>query len=217
MLEPERAHVAEIARRLGDEGLVIGTSGNVSVRSGELVAVTSTGAVLRDLEPEQVAVVDLHGRQRDGELAPTSELELHLGIYRRFDAGAVVHTHARYATAISCVVDELPVVHYGLLELGGPIRVVPYATYGTPELAASVAAGLEGRGAVLMSNHGTVTVGPDLDAALERTRVLEWGSEIYWRACALGEPRVLDAAQQAAFFDAFRDYGLTKRRETTDR
>ena len=95
----------------------------MSARAGELVAVSPTGADLSALEPEQVAVVDLEGRQQDGELEPTSEIDLHLGLYRRFDAGGVVHTHAPFATALACVLDELPVVHYGLLALGGPVRV----------------------------------------------------------------------------------------------
>ncbi len=216
MLERERELVADGARRLAADGLVVGTAGNVSLRAGELVAVTPTGAALAELEPEQVAVVDLAGEQRDGELAPTSELRLHLGVYRHREARAVVHTHARFATAVACVLDELPIVHYDLLALGGPVRVARYVTYGTPELAEAALRALEGRSAALLSNHGTIAIGPDLDTALRHTRVLEWGSEIYWRAATLGEPRVLDAAQQAAFLEASREYGITKRRETTD-
>ncbi len=216
MLERERELVAEGARRLAAQGLVTGTAGNVSLRAGDLVAVTPTGAVLAAVEARQVAVVDLEGAQRDGELAPTSELRLHLGVYRRRDACAVVHTHARFATAVACVVEELPIVHYDLLALGGPVRVAPYETYGTAELAEAVLAALEGRMAALLSNHGTIALGADLAGALRHTEVLEWGSEIYWRAAALGEPRVLDAGQQAAFIEASREYGITQRRETTD-
>src|SRR5207302_7711152 len=88
MLGSEREEVAAACRRLAAEGLVLGTAGNVSARRGDEVAVTPTGAVLAELEPEQVSVVHLDGRQIDGELAPTSELDLHLGVYRRYDAGA---------------------------------------------------------------------------------------------------------------------------------
>jgi L-fuculose-phosphate aldolase len=104
-LEDEREAVAAGARRLAAEGLVLGTAGNVSAAAGDLVAITPTGAVLADLQPSQVAVVDLDGALIEGELEPTSELDLHLGVYRRFGAGAVVHTHAPMATALSCVLD----------------------------------------------------------------------------------------------------------------
>jgi L-fuculose-phosphate aldolase len=209
MLEPERERVAAAARRLANEGLVIGTAGNVSERAGELVAVTPTGAVLASVGADDVAVVDLDGAQVGGELAPTSELGLHLGVYRRYDAGAVVHTHAPMATALACVLDELPVVHYQMLALGGPIRVAPYATFGSAELAQLTLDALEGRSAALMSNHGTIAHGVDLDAAIESALLLEWVCTIYWRAAAIGTPRGLDSEQQAAFIDAVttRGYG----------
>lgn len=215
MLEPVRERVAEVSRRLAAEGLVLGTAGNVSARQGDEVAITPTGAVLAELEPEQVSVVDLDGRQVDGELAPTSELDLHLGVYRRYDAGAVVHTHAPMATALSCVLDELPCVHYQLLLLGGPVPVAPYATFGTPELASSVLDALEGGNAALMANHGAIVHGHDLDAALELSLLLEWACTVYWRAAAIGEPRVLDAEQREAVVAAAlaRNYGSTRRVE----
>src|SRR3954463_11164408 len=153
-LEQERRQVAEVSRRLAAEGLVLGTSGNVSARSGEEGAITPPGCVLAGLEPEQVTVVDLDGGHVDGELAPTSEVELHLGVYRRYDAGAVVHTHSPMATALACVLeDELPCVHYHLLMLGGNVPIAPYATFGTPELATGVLDALEGHTAALMANH----------------------------------------------------------------
>jgi L-fuculose-phosphate aldolase len=197
---------------------VLGTAGNVSARSGELVAITPSGAELGALEPEQVSLVDLEGRLVDGELAPTSELELHLGVYRRYGAGAVVHTHAPMATAISCVLDELPCVHYQMLLFGGPPRVAPYETFGTPELAESVLDALEGRNAALMANHGAITYGADLAGAIELSLLLEWACTVYWRASALGEPRVLDQKQQEAVVTAAieRRYGATRIARTGD-
>ena len=190
----------------------MGTSGNVSARSGDQVAITPTGAALADLEAEQVTVVDLAGAVVDGQLAPTSELELHLGVYERHGAGAVVHTHAPVATALSCVVDEVPCVHYEMLRLGGPVPVASYETFGTPELAAGVLDALEGRTAVLMANHGAVTIGPDPQAAADLTRLLEWACSVYWRAAAIGEPRALDEDARRAVVEAAvaRGYGETK-------
>ncbi|MEA2123307.1 MAG: L-fuculose-phosphate aldolase [Solirubrobacteraceae bacterium] len=206
-----RTSVADASRRLAAAGLVRGTSGNVSARDGELVAITPTGAKLESLSAEDIAVITLSGEQQDGALAPTSEVDLHLSVYARYDTGAVVHTHAPAATALGCVVDELPCIHYEMLLLGGPVRVAPYATFGTPELAASVVAALDGRTAALLANHGTVTHGPDLDAAVAATEMLEWASELYARAAALGTPRALDAAELAAVVEAVttRRYGTT--------
>ena len=218
-LDAVREQVAAAGRRLASEGMVLGTAGNVSARRGAEVAITPTGAVLAELEAEQVSVVDLDGRQVGGELAPTSELELHLGVYRRYDVGAVVHTHSPMATALSCVLDELPCVHYQMLLLGGTVPVAGYATFGTPELAESVLDALEGRSAALMANHGAVVHGQDLDTALELSLLLEWACTVYWRAAAVGDPRLLGEEERQAVVAASlsRDYGTTHRVADDDR
>ncbi|MEA2350784.1 MAG: L-fuculose-phosphate aldolase [Thermoleophilaceae bacterium] len=212
-LETEREQVAAACRHLASEGLVVGTAGNVSVRSGDHVAISATGAVLADATPDQVTVVDLDGAVVGGDLQPTSELDLHLGVYHRYEAGAVVHTHAPMATALSCVLDgELPCVHYQMLLLGGTVRVAPYATFGTPELAETVLDALDGRTGALMANHGAITHGADLDKAVELSLLLEWACTVYWRAAALGTPRVLDDGERQAVVEAAvaRNYGTTR-------
>ena len=212
LLQHERQAIAAVSRSLAAEGLVMGTSGNISARSGEHIAITPTGASLAELEPDQVTVVDRAGAVVDGRLEPTSELDLHLGVYERYGAGAVVHTHAPVATALSCVVDEVPCVHYEMLRLGGPVPVAPYRTFGTPELAAAVLDALDGRTAVLMANHGALTIGPEVEAAADLTRLLEWACSVYWRAAAIGEPRALDEEARQAVVEAAvaRGYGQTK-------
>ena len=214
MLHSERELIAAAARRLAEAGLVSGTNGNLSARAGDRVAVTPTGAELAELEAGDVTVVDLDGGRVDGRLAPTSELELHLGVYRRFDAGAVVHTHAPVATALSCVrgLEEVPCVHYEMLLLGGTVRVAPYATFGSPELASSVLDALDGRTAALMANHGAVAYGADVAGAVRATELLEWACTLFWRARAIGEPRVLSDEDRAAVVDyAVRTgYGTTR-------
>jgi L-fuculose-phosphate aldolase len=196
--DTERRELAEACRRLASEGLVIGTAGNLSVRSGERVVVTPTGCVLAEVEPDAMTVVDLDGAVQEGELAPTSEMGLHLGVYREMDwVGAVVHTHAPMATAVGCVLDELPPIHYQMLQLGGAVRVAPYATFGTDELHAHVLAALEGRTAALMRNHGALTCGANLGAAVEAAFLLEWACDLYWHAAQIGEPSVLTDEQLA--------------------
>lgn len=210
-LDDRRGEIAAACRRLAADGLVIGTAGNVSARVGDLVAITATGAAFEGMTAEQVSVVDLSGGVVAGSLAPTSELELHLGIYRDFGAGAVVHTHAPMATAVGCVVDVLPCIHYQMMLLGGDVRVAPYATFGTPELAAHVHAALSGRSAALMANHGAVTYADDLAKSVELALLLEWACTVYWRAAAIGTPRALDAEAQTAVIEAAlsRGYGTS--------
>jgi L-fuculose-phosphate aldolase len=215
VLEREREQVAAASRRLAAERLVLGTAGNVSARADDRVAITPTGAVLAELESAQVSVVDLEsGELLDGELEPTSEVALHLGVYRRYGAGAVVHTHAPVATALSTVLDELPCIHYELLALGGTVRVAPYRTFGTPELATAVLDALDGRLAALMANHGAIVYGDDLGQAVERALLLEWACTVYWRAAAIGEPRALGPAELGAVGEAVatRGYGSTRPR-----
>lgn len=191
--------LAAAARRTAEEGLVVGTGGNLSVRDGERLLVTATGVDLARCTAADVVAVGLDGTPLDPAApAPTSELPLHLGVHAdaRSGAGAVVHVHAPWSTAAACVLDELPVVHYQQLLLGGSVRVAPYATFGTPELAAGVRAALAGRSAALMANHGAVVVGACLDQALERALLLEWLCALHHRASALGEVRTLSEAQQ---------------------
>jgi L-fuculose-phosphate aldolase len=202
MLEPERDRLAVAARRLAGEGLVLGTAGNISQRASDRIAVTPSGAALESLDPGDVVIADLEGNRVEGQGTPTSEIDLHLGIYRRYGAGAVVHMHSPFATALACVVDELPAVHYQLLALGGPIRVAPYATFGTPELAQLTLDALEGRSAALMANHGAIVHAPDLDTAMDNARLLEWVCTVYWRAAAIGRPRALDHDQLLAVASA---------------
>ncbi|WP_019931051.1 class II aldolase/adducin family protein [Nocardia sp. BMG111209] len=208
----ERAEVAATCRALAAAGLLIGTAGNVSVRAGDLIAVTATGTVLAELTADEVTVVDPDGTVVSGRLAPTSELALHLGIYREFPVGAVVHTHAPRSTAVGLVCDELPVIHYQQLPLGGATPVVPFFPFGTPELAAAVRDALTGRQAALLANHGAVSIGATLRRAVEHTELLEWACGIYLDAHTIGTPRALSAEQQDAVraVIARTGYGTTK-------
>jgi L-fuculose-phosphate aldolase len=197
LLADERTDLADTCRRMLREGLVTGTSGNLSVRVGNLVAITPTGVPYEPLTAGDVAVVGLDGAVVEAARGPSSELPTHLAIYRATDAGAIVHTHSMYATTVGTVRDELPAVHYAINALGGPVRVAPYATFGTGELAAAVASALDGRTAALLRNHGAVAVGGSLAAAYDCAVRLEWLCELYWRAALLGAPAVLSAAQLA--------------------
>jgi L-fuculose-phosphate aldolase len=193
-LERARAAVAACGRRLVSTGLVVGSAGNVSVRVGDQIAITPSGVPYDRIEPDDIAVVTLEGERLEGG-PPSSELRLHLGIYASTRAGAVVHTHSPFATALSTVLDELPAVHYTMAMLGGAVPVVPYATYGTQALADATRSALSGRRAALLQSHGVVTYGRTLELAYERAQLVEWVAEVYTHARVVGAPRIVSAAE----------------------
>lgn len=205
--EAQRREVIEFARRMTADGLVVGTSGNVSVRCGDLVAVTPSGVDYDRLEVEDVPLVDLDGTVVSGSLRPTSELPMHLTAYRHHDAGAVVHTHSLYATALSLLRDDVPAVHYQLADFGRSVVVADYATFGSDQLAETMSEALTGRNGCILRNHGTVTVGATLSQAYNRARQLEWLCQLWLTASQVGEPKVLDAAEMARCAEKFATYG----------
>ena len=202
-----RAEVAAVCGQLTAAGLVTGTSGNVSARDGDLLAVTPSGLDYAALTAGLVGVHRLDGSPVEAPLQPTSELPLHLSVYVATGAGAIVHTHSPAATAVSALVDEVPAIHYYVALFGGPVAVAPYATYGTDELAANVVTALNGRTGCLMANHGAVTIGPDLDTAYTRATHLEWLCDVYLRAAAAGTPRLLAPAEIDRVVRKFASYG----------
>ena len=190
-LEAERALLVHHAGLLRPDGLVVGTAGNLSSRAGEIVAITPSSVDYDELEPGLICLVGIDGEIVEAKRPPSSELPMHLAVYESTNAGAIVHTHAPYATTLATVVDELPAIHYSIADLGGPVRVAQYATFGTDELADAVREALAGRSAVILGSHGTLTIGKTLEEAYARTVLLEWLSALYYRARLLGEPRIL--------------------------
>jgi L-fuculose-phosphate aldolase len=208
LLADARAEVAAACRAMSASGLVVGTAGNVSVRVGDAVVVSPSGLDYARLTSDLVGVHRLDGSALDAPLAPSSELPLHLAVYAATAATAIVHTHAPASTALSTVVDELPASHYYVALFGGPVRVAPYATFGSAELARSVVAALDGRSAALMGNHGAVVTGPDPAKALELAGYLEYVCDQHLRALSTGLPvRTLSGAQVDAVIDRLAGYG----------
>jgi L-fuculose-phosphate aldolase len=208
----DRIALAEAAREVAAGGLVVGASGNVGVRSGEHLLITPRGCRLRAVDPADCVCVAL----ADGSVSPdhargslpSSELPLHLALYAAApEARAIVHTHSHFATVLSTLVEEIPAIHYVTTEFGGPVRVAPYATYGSVELAEGVAAALAGRSAALMANHGAVVVASTLDRAVEQARQLEWLASIYWHARVFGTPALLGDEQLGAVDAQHRAFG----------
>jgi L-fuculose-phosphate aldolase len=207
LMQKERELIIEYCLRMLKDGLTVGTSGNVSVRVGENIAITPSGVEYEALSPEDICVITLDGAHVDGPDNPSSEVPMHTVVYRNTDALAVVHTHPVYATVLGTLVDEIPPIHYMLALLGGPVRVAPYAQFGTQELAARCGEAMKDRYGVLLRNHGATTYGGTLTKAYSRNIYLEWLCRVYCEAKALGEPRLLTAAEFDAAAGPVSNYG----------
>jgi L-fuculose-phosphate aldolase len=199
----DRIALVEAAREIAVSGLVVGPSGNLGIRCGEHLLITPRGSRLSTIDPVDCVCVVL----ADGNISPdhatkslpSSELPLHLAVYAAApEAAAIVHTHSHFATVLSTLVQEIPAIHYVTTEFGGPVRVAPYATYGSVELAEGVAAALAGRSAALMANHGAVVTAPTLERAVEQAHQLEWLASVYWHARVFGTPTLLGDDQLGA-------------------
>jgi L-fuculose-phosphate aldolase len=191
-----RQQVADACRHLSRTGLVVGTAGNVSIRVGDHVIISPSGVDYERMQARDVGVHDLSGAVVEAELAPSSELPLHLAVYTASDHQVVVHTHAVASTALSVVVNEVPASHYYTALFGGGIRVAPYATFGSDQLARNVTAALKDRTAALMGNHGAVLVGSELAKVLSQVAYLEYICDVQLRVFAAAQPaHLLDAEE----------------------
>jgi L-fuculose-phosphate aldolase len=198
-LGPARTELVRHGNRLLADGLSIGSAGNLSVRVGDVVAITPSGVAYPLMRAADICVVTLQGAQLADDEAkrktPSSETPMHLAIYAATGAAAVVHTHSPEVIALSAARRELPAIHYAIIALGGPVRVAPYARFGSAQLADAAVAALDGRSAVILRNHGAVTYGADLAQAYDRALLLEWLACTYRLGLAYGEPGVLTAAE----------------------
>ena len=191
--------MALCCRQLAERGLLAGQDGNLSVRIGaERVLVTPTGVLKALLGPDDMVEVDLAGRTLRGARNPTSELDLHLRILRRRpDVGAVVHAHPPTATGFAVAGEgfDAPVLPELIFQVGR-VPLVPYGTPGTPELGDRLEPFIGGHDALLLANHGAVTMGPTLDAAWIRMESLVHEARILFAARTLG--RVTELSRDAA-------------------
>jgi L-fuculose-phosphate aldolase len=207
LMQKEREQIIEYCLRMLKDGLTVGTSGNVSVRLGGNIAITPSGVDYESLGPEDICVINLDGDHVDGPDNPSTEVQMHTVVYHFTDALAVVHTHPVYATVLGTLTHEVPRIHYMLALLGGPVRVAPYAQFGTEKLARNCIVAMKDRYGVLLQNHGATTYGETLAMAYSRSIYLEWLCRIYCEAKAIGEPRLLTEAEFDAAAGAVSTYG----------
>lgn len=206
-----RKAIIAAARSMNAPGINQGTSGNISARTGASMLVTPTATPYEALKPAMIASMKLDGGEAStGPLRPSSEWRFHRDIYlARADAGAVVHTHSTYATALSMLRRPLLATHYMIAAFGGPnVRCTQYAPYGTQELSNLVVAGLRDRTGVLLGSHGMIVIGRDLDEAMWRAVELETLCKQTWIASLAGNPVILPDAEISLTVEKFRHYGV---------
>ena len=204
-----RADVVMTALAMSRAGLSPGSSGNVSARARGGMLITPSGSAYETLRPGDIVRVADDGGTEPGALKPSSEWRFHAAIYAaRPDVHAIVHTHSLHAVVLACAHRSIPPFHYMVAAAGGhDIPCVPYATFGTEDLARHVASGLAERDACLMANHGQIAVGATLERALALAREVETLSEQYLKVLTLGEVHLLDDAEMDRVLERFKSYG----------
>ena len=203
-----RRAVIAAARSLVDLGLTQNTSGNVSLRDGDGFLVTPTGMPAPLLRPADIVAMDFAGNSR-GRRLPSSEWRFHRDIMAaRPDVQAVVHAHAPYSTALSCLRRGIPAFHYMVAVAGGDsIRCGRYATFGTQALSSAAIAALRRRRACLLANHGLIATGATLDKALALAVEVEVLARQYQIALQVGKPVLLGKAEMKRVIAKFATYG----------
>ncbi len=194
-LRATREQLVSFGARLAADGLAVGAAGNLSVRVGDLIAITPSGIGYDEVTPSDICLVTLAGDEVEAAETPSSELPMHLAVYGATAAAAVVHTHSAEVVALSATCTELPAVHYAITSLGGPVRVAGYVRFGSPGLADAAVAALAGRQAAILQNHGAICYGASLPAAYDRAVLLEWLARVYRLARGYGEPRILSQGE----------------------
>jgi len=193
MADTVRDELSKYARKIVAKGLVVGPGGNISARSGDTMYISPSGFDLAEIDLKQWCAVDIpSGQVEDGALRPSSEVLMHLDIYRtRLDIQAVVHTHPAYCIALGLISKDLPMMFPDQAALLGEIRFVDYVLPTTQQLADSVAAEIQHADTLLLGNHGLVTAGKNLREAYYRTEVAEESAKVYLLASAAGKPKLL--------------------------
>lgn len=213
LMREEREQIVEYGKKLLTSGLTKGTGGNLSIynRQEQLFAISPTGIDYLKTRIEDVVIMNINGKQVEGDKKPSSEVEMHRVFYeRRNDIDAIIHTHTMYATTLACLNWSLPPVHYMVALAGLDIRCAKYATYGTKELAENAFEAMKDRRAVLLANHGLLAGSNDLLNAFNITEEIEYCAELYYRTKCIGNPIILSKEEMALMEEKFKTYGQRK-------
>ncbi|ACZ06928.1 L-fuculose phosphate aldolase [Sebaldella termitidis] len=210
LMENERKLIVEYGKLLVTKGLTTGTGGNISIfdKEKKYFAISPSGIDYFETEPEDVVIMDLDGKVVEGERKPSSEWMMHLIFYKkRDDVEAVVHTHSRFSSTISCMRWDIPALHYYVAFAGKTIPCAKYASYGTQELADNAFEGMGEGKAALLANHGLITIGRSVKEAFLVAEMSEEMAEYYYRTKSIGEPVLLDEEEMESMLLRFKSYG----------
>jgi L-fuculose-phosphate aldolase len=204
-----RKEIIATALEMSRSGLSPGRSGNVSCRFKDGMLITPSGRRYDETDPDDIVFVAGDGSVLKRQMNPSSEWHFHLAVYHeRPDAEAIVHAHSTHATVLACAHKPIPAFHYMVGVAGGDDSpCVPYATFGSEELARHVATALKDRDACLLANHGQIALGPTLANALELAFEVESLAEQYYKVLALGAVRLLDDVEMKRVVDKLKHYG----------
>lgn len=195
LMQKEREQVITYCRKLIETDLTKGTGGNISIFNRELgyMAISPSGMDYFEITPEDVVVMDLDGIIKDGKRKPSVEYGMHAIFYKeREDVAAVVHDHANACSVMAALQWPLPAANYLLAMAGGPsVPCAEYATFGTPELAQAALKGMGKGYACFLANHGFISAAPSINMAFTIAEECERCADIYLRAKAVGEPKII--------------------------
>ena len=185
----------------------IGSEGNISYRQKNEIYITPSGIKTSNLEPKDISKVDLNGKVLNKN-KPSSEILLHSWIYRNHkDIRAVVHSHSKWASILSCMRISIPSFHYMVAEFGGNnIKCSKYATFGTEKLSKYVNEVLHKRKGCLIANHGQVTIGSNLEEAVDLSIALEKLSEQFYYLWITKQTKLLSDKEMRKIVKLFEDY-----------
>ena len=211
LLQKEREMIVAYGKRMLSAGLTRGTGGNLSIydRNLELMAITPSGIPYEEIEVEDIMIMKLDGTIVEGNKTPSSEHAMHEIVYRtREDVGAMLHVHSTFAVTLACLNEDLPAVDYLVAySRGRSVKCVPYASFGTPDLAVNALKTMGNQNAVLLANHGMNVVGPDLPKAFAIAEQLEFCAELYVRARTIGKPVILPDDEMDQMVERFKIVG----------
>ena len=210
LLLKERKEIVNFGNKMLDAGLTTGSGGNLSClnREKQLIAITPSGIAYPKLTVKDILVISFDAEIVEGHGEPSSETGFHISLYKkRKDINSVVHTHSAYATTFACLNREIPAVHYLVGFAGRKVPIAPYATFGSEKLAENINASIGKANAVLLANHGLVSVGKTLTKAFNTAEEIEFVARLCYQAESIGKPVILSDDEMDRVIQKFEHYG----------
>jgi L-fuculose-phosphate aldolase len=210
ILKEEKKEIIRFGKKLIDSRLTTGTGGNLSIfnRKEGVIAISPSGMDYLEMKLEDIVLININGEVIEGGRKPSSELNFHTMLYlKRDDINAIIHTHSVYATTLACLNWEIPPIHYLVGFSGNKVPLAPYATFGTSELSDNISETIENYNAILLANHGLVTIGIDLQSTFYIAEQIELVAQIYYQSRCLGKPVILSDREMEKVVNKFKTYG----------